>query len=1347
MKKKLSAFLSSLLAIAMIVMALPLQTLAVEPDDGLTNLALGKDFIQYWVGSDGSQGTDAMQQGVKKPDGTPYSVRESEEISVNFEGAGETYENAQSGNRLTDGYIVTDPGNNTFDEDWVNTTWNDSDSTRGKYVQAYRNDSRDMILDLGSEKNINRLSLHMGDCSEYGISAPLYVTYYLATEEEGPYYLAGTCYAYAENAKYDNMASKDPNSVIPQGDEPPMAHWYYDVDGIDYNARYVRLCFDMSVWAFMDELQVFGSDAPSGSAQDLTVNEQWKPETTYDAYATSGSDDVSDNHEFLAYTGYHQNGENPDGSVKVGTTQKTYDQFLKMISYVDKNGEPTDWLFDHVTFLSHGVTKTGRYDTSRNGVTDPSKYATIEDWNQWLNHIFNTDIEDENPDGDPLNLDALEEAAGYVKEKLGDDETKVQVHISMVPPVYYQSQWCTTEQAIQFGVTTDSSVDFTMKGHGYDIEETVESRMVAMDWYLDEVISRFNAKGYQNIELAGFYYFDEVVLSTADNAAGKTITGINQLIHDKGDYESYWIPFYQAEGYKKWEEYGFDYAIMQPNYIFDAHASATRINDCASLAKKYGLGIEMEYNGTGELELSKFKEYLSKGQSVGYQKENARMAWYMVTDGLSPLVTSPTYRYLYDAIYDYINGRVPVLEPTTDLPDSNDLKGKTITIKAEPGTQYPDYADKTAQMLKAANEIASVTLTDGLYGAAWNGTIGADNPVIPFTSAAAGPFEIVADMGGKYQFNQVYLDFFTWMSAGVGIPEKVTYFVSDDGQTWTEIGSVSQAISKDLGSGLSREAYLLDTDAAGRYLKAVFSKGLQSGNKPVAPGTEGASTWGWISFDEFGAVASPQAIDLSQNILTKEMLTMTFGDPVNESQYPAVVANNNRWIQILADKKLSNGWTNSGEQFPYSSYITYNNAFVGGDMTIEANLGKPVVLSQIGINFIDKAVNTVMHPESVDFEISNDGQNWTKLANLTDYYETDYVDYANATYVLDVENVAAQYVRAVFRGQEGKWMGCDEFIVIGEAETHQVSVAAPANGTASLDKTSVESGGSAVLTFAPNSGYRLKDVKVNGVSVGKVSSPYTISNITSDTTVIVEFEKASSIPSTGGSVSEPVAPAEIDEEAVLGEIGSSEEDTVTITTTQPDVAEGSIFQAAKDAQKSIVFDVVDGNGKTEYKWEFHSEDIQNPKIAMSLKMRMAGMNEDPAVQALANGADGLILDFMHAGTLPGRARVTFDVSDKFADGSTVYLYYYNEAANRLEVSSEALEVKDGYISFDVTQCAKVIFSETAIEGAVTVDEPGASSNPQTGDTASAAAVVGGLGLGLLGLSAAYLIRRKDEQEA
>ena len=84
-----------------------------------------------------------------------------------------------------------------------------------------------------------------------------------------------------------------------------------------------------------------------------------------------------------------------------------------------------------------------------------------------------------------------------------------------------------------------------------------------------------------------------------------------------------------------------------------------------------------------------------------------------------------------------------------------------------------------------------------------------------------------------------------------------------------------------------------------------------------------------------------------------------------------------------------------------------------------------------------------------------------------------------------------------------------------EAITHTLSITASGNGTASYngstvrDKTSsftVNEGTSATISFSPDNGYRIKSVKVNNTTVTVSNNRYTVSSISSNTSVSVEFE-------------------------------------------------------------------------------------------------------------------------------------------------------------------------------------------------------------------------------------------------
>ncbi|MBQ9231965.1 MAG: leucine-rich repeat domain-containing protein, partial [Prevotella sp.] len=102
------------------------------------------------------------------------------------------------------------------------------------------------------------------------------------------------------------------------------------------------------------------------------------------------------------------------------------------------------------------------------------------------------------------------------------------------------------------------------------------------------------------------------------------------------------------------------------------------------------------------------------------------------------------------------------------------------------------------------------------------------------------------------------------------------------------------------------------------------------------------------------------------------------------------------------------------------------------------------------------------------------------------------------------------------------WVANFEEIVESDASptTYTLSVTSKGNGYVSFEDIIIRSntndftvneGASATISFSPDAGYRIKSVKVNGASVTISNNEYTISSISGNTTVEIEFE---AIPQT-----------------------------------------------------------------------------------------------------------------------------------------------------------------------------------------------------------------------------------------
>ena len=89
------------------------------------------------------------------------------------------------------------------------------------------------------------------------------------------------------------------------------------------------------------------------------------------------------------------------------------------------------------------------------------------------------------------------------------------------------------------------------------------------------------------------------------------------------------------------------------------------------------------------------------------------------------------------------------------------------------------------------------------------------------------------------------------------------------------------------------------------------------------------------------------------------------------------------------------------------------------------------------------------------------------------------------------------------------------------------------------------------------------------------------------------------------------------------------------------------------------------------------------------------------------------LDFAFSGDLPGTANVTVNLASAgFAEGSTVYLYYYNPDKNIFELVCDAT-YKNGSATFTMTHCSEYIVTNEKLPSALT------AKTPKMGDTTNA----------------------------
>lgn len=303
------------------------------------------------------------------------------------------------------------------------------------------------------------------------------------------------------------------------------------------------------------------------------------------------------------------------------------DLFIPSAGYI-KDGKTHDHMYDSYIFLCQ---PNFLYVWDESGAH--LKPLTKSDW---LTYI--TDYEF----APGKNISALDAAVGEVKKALHDSEYKANVFMTLFYPV---------KSVTDFGEAYGKNLDL----------KNQDDRNKAMQWMVDESISQFNEKKYENIRLAGFYWFCEE-LDYSDEGSKVITRYITDYIRSKG-LKTCWCPYFYAAGYEQWKELGFDIATHQANYFPPHHADwpnrggKERLLLVAETVKKCGIGVGMEMGDAEIASAEIFKDYMKAGVEYGFM--HAPHIYYM---GRGPLTIdaisksdNDVLRSTYDELYKYIH--------------------------------------------------------------------------------------------------------------------------------------------------------------------------------------------------------------------------------------------------------------------------------------------------------------------------------------------------------------------------------------------------------------------------------------------------------------------------------------------------------------------------------------------------------------------------------------------------------------------------------------------------------------------------------------------------------------------
>lgn len=485
----------------------------------------------------------------------------------------------------------------------------------------YRQGGRTIIVDLGDVQTVNSIKGHFLQNRSAGIFVPRYIDYYLSTDNENFSYM-GT----VETAvgPWNNRLQKEE----------------FVLEGLNHQARYVKIQFPIDVYVFMDELEVFGREGIASnslelqSTTELDLEKRWEKSAVLGPEAipakgfmpkgtaqTGGAEDI-----VLAYYGYAGSGD--------GTWLSS--DFMPYVAYLE-DFTPKDWFFDTVLLLPGGETASRR----KLYATEASHAATIDDWLWYLDETFKPDRQ----------LNALNKAVDVCGNLLQDKEHKVKVILTLVDPSPLQNR---------FGALEPGGKNLNFNHEQVGVKEAFQNRLAAVEWLINQFLDRFAKADAQYLELIGFYWQPESISYHHSPYEDEFVRKVADLVHEKG-LKLFWIPFYGSPGSYDWHNYGFDAAILQPNYVF-SDSKEDRVKTAASIAYHLGMGVEMEKHWNDTLiERNKWRDYLNGGVKYGYM--NGLVAYYQnIKDFGRAAATFDKRTLYYDYVYQFVKGEYEITE-------------------------------------------------------------------------------------------------------------------------------------------------------------------------------------------------------------------------------------------------------------------------------------------------------------------------------------------------------------------------------------------------------------------------------------------------------------------------------------------------------------------------------------------------------------------------------------------------------------------------------------------------------------------------------------------------------------
>lgn len=279
----------------------------------------------------------------------------------------------------------------------------------------------------------------------------------------------------------------------------------------------------------------------------------------------------------------------------------TPERLRSHVSWTDPDTGAEKWLFDAFLMLE------GRTPTY-----PPHAFLLgLKDWDDNTKGMLNCTKDDEIDWLDYWFLEnngfvALDQVVGEVAARIGEPPVRRKVIVMMPDLAVHERYNITSASTTYWGEVDGRKLDFSNPA----------DRVAAYCWYVDEVRRRFAEADFANIELGGFYIMTEELPSYRSGiggAGGDTIDGVlydgweveakawDQVYPAVSDYVHLykeavvWIPYRVAAGYRYWQDFGIDYAYMQPNRFWDT-SGVNPMSTFWGQISTYKLNMELEFD-------------------------------------------------------------------------------------------------------------------------------------------------------------------------------------------------------------------------------------------------------------------------------------------------------------------------------------------------------------------------------------------------------------------------------------------------------------------------------------------------------------------------------------------------------------------------------------------------------------------------------------------------------------------------------------------------------------------------------------------------------------------------------